>query len=169
MRGTESPRFIFTRKGIMASVNRVFILGNLGRDPETRFMPNGNAVSDISVATTTQWKDKDSGEKKSETEWHSVTFFGRLAEVVEEYLSKGSQVYIEGRLKTEKWQDKETGADRYRVKIIADSMQMLGNKEERDEAPRQPRSQAETPNPRTAPKAAPKGGMVADLDDDIPF
>lgn len=162
----------------MASVNKVIILGNLGRDPETRFLPDGNAIAEISIATSTSWKDKNSGEKREETEWHTVTFFGRLAEVVGEYLHKGSSVYVEGRIKTEKWQDKETGADRYRTKIIADSMQMLGGKNESDAAPRQPASQKERDNPRTAApsqsrapaKAAPaKGQGVADLGDDIPF
>jgi single-strand DNA-binding protein len=111
----------------MASVNKVILVGNLGRDPETRYTPDGAAVTNISVATTSTWKDKTSGEKRQDTEWHRVTFFGRLAEVAGEYLRKGSPVYIEGRLKTRKWQDKE-GQTRYSTDIIAEQMQLLGSR-----------------------------------------
>ncbi len=111
----------------MASVNKVIIVGNLGRDPETRYLPSGEAVTNISVATTDTWKDKTSGEKKEATEWHRVSFFGRLAEIAGEYLKKGSQVYVEGQLRTRKWQDKE-GKDRYTTEIRADTMQMLGSR-----------------------------------------
>ena len=111
----------------MASVNKVILVGNLGRDPETRYMPNGEAVTNISVATTETWKDKTSGEKQEKTEWHRVTFYRRLAEIAGEYLKKGSQVYIEGRLETRKWQDKE-GKDRYTTEIIANEMKMLGSR-----------------------------------------
>ena len=109
----------------MASVNKAIIVGNLGRDPETRYLPDGGAVTNISIATTDSWKDKSTGEKKEQTEWHKVAFFGKLAEIAGEYLKKGSQVYIEGRIRTRKWQDKD-GQDRYTTEIIADSMQMGG-------------------------------------------
>lgn len=112
----------------MASRNFVLVLGNVGRDPEMRYTPDGAAMASISVATTSQWKDKNTGEKREETEWHRISFFGRLAEIAGEYLRKGSQVYIEGRLRTRKWQDKETGQDRYSTEIIADVLQMLGSR-----------------------------------------
>lgn len=112
----------------MASVNKVIIVGNLGRDPEVRYTPNGNAVCNVSVATTRNWKNKDSGEKQEETEWHRVVFYDRLAEIAGEYLKKGRSVYVEGRLKTRKWQDKD-GKDQYTTEIIAMEMQMLGSRE----------------------------------------
>jgi single-strand DNA-binding protein len=108
-------------------VNKVIIVGNLGKDPETRYMPSGSAVTNLSVATTEAWKDKQSGDLQERTEWHKVAMFGRLAEIAAEYLRKGSQVYIEGKLRTRKWQDKE-GKDRYTTEIVADEMQMLGSK-----------------------------------------
>jgi single-strand DNA-binding protein len=111
----------------MASINKVIIVGHLGRDPDMRYMPNGEAVTTINVATTESWKDKNSGEKKEQTEWHRITFYRRLAEVVGQYVRKGSQIYVEGRLQTRKWQDKE-GVERYTTEIIADSMQMLGHR-----------------------------------------
>jgi single-strand DNA-binding protein len=113
----------------MASVNKVIIVGNLGKDPETRYMPSGDAQTSCSVATTDKWKDKASGEQKEATEWHRIAFFGKLAEIAGQYLKKGSQVYIEGKLKTRKWTDKD-GIEKYSTEIIADSMQMLGNKPE---------------------------------------
>ena len=112
----------------MASVNKVIIVGNLGRDPETRYLPNGDAVTNIAVATTESWKDKTSGEKKELTEWHRITFYRKLAEIAGQYLKKGSQIYIEGRLQTRKWTDKEN-IERYTTEIIADSMQMLGSRQ----------------------------------------
>src|SRR6195256_6650921 len=112
----------------MASVNKVILVGNLGADPETKSLPSGDAVTNIRVATTDTWKDKTSGEKKEATEWHRIAFFGRLAEIAGEYLKKGSQVYVEGQLRTRKWQDKE-GQDRYSTEIRADVMQMLGRRE----------------------------------------
>jgi len=156
----------------MASVNKVIIVGNLGRDPETRYLPSGEAVTNISVATTDTWKDKASGEKKEQTEWHRVAFFGRLAEIAGEYLKKGSQVYIEGSLRTRKWQDKE-GKERYTTEIRADTMQMLGSRAGAGEPRGEPRS--EPPAPRG--DAAAKGGASAkkpagkfdDMEDDIPF
>jgi single-strand DNA-binding protein len=110
----------------MASVNKVILIGNLGKDPEVRYLPSGDAVTNISVATTDQWKDK-SGEKQEHTEWHRVAFFGKTAEIAGEYLRKGSPVYIEGRIRTRKWQDKE-GQDRYSTEIVADRMQLLGGR-----------------------------------------
>lgn len=108
-------------------VNKVIIVGNLGQDPETRYMPSGGAVTNLTVATNRKWKDKQTGEQKEETEWHKVAAFGKLAEIMAEYLRKGSQVYIEGRLRTRKWQGKD-GNDRYTTEIIADEMQMLGGR-----------------------------------------
>src|ERR1051325_9416758 len=109
----------------MASVNKVIIVGNLGADPETKYLPSGDAVTNIRVATTDRWKDKASGEMKEATEWHRIAFFGRLAQIAGEYLKKGSQVYVEGRIRTRKWQDKD-GKDRSSTEIVADQMQMLG-------------------------------------------
>jgi single-strand DNA-binding protein len=108
-------------------VNKAIIVGHLGQDPEVKYMPSGSAVANVSIATTESWKDKNSGEKQEKTEWHRVIFFGRLAEVVGEYLGKGSQVYVEGRLQTRKWTDKN-GVERYTTEIVANEMQMLGGK-----------------------------------------
>ncbi len=148
----------------MASVNKVIIVGNLGRDPEVRYMPDGGAIANISVATTESWKDK-SGEKQERTEWHRVAFFGKLAEIAGEYLKKGSQVYVEGSLRTRKWQDKE-GKDRYTTEIVADRMQMLGSRGGGSEAMSQ-----ETPAKEhaVAKSESKGGGGVEDLEDDIPF
>jgi single-strand DNA-binding protein len=157
----------------MASVNKVIIVGNLGRDPETRYLPSGEAVTNISVATTDTWKDKTSGEKKEATEWHRVSFFGRLAEIAGEYLKKGSQVYVEGQLRTRKWQDKE-GKDRYTTEIRADVMQMLGSRggagEPRGETRGEPRGEAAPAKAGEAKPAAKKpAGKFDDMEDDIPF
>jgi len=119
----------------MASVNKVILVGNLGRDPEVRYSPDGAAICNVSIATTSQWKDKTSGERREETEWHRVVFYNRLAEIAGEYLRKGRAVYVEGRLKTRKWQDKDTGADRYSTEIVADQMQMLGGRDSGGDAP----------------------------------
>jgi single-strand DNA-binding protein len=152
----------------MASVNKVILIGNLGRDPETRYLPNGDAVTNISIATTETWKDKN-GEKQEKTEWHRVALYRRLAEIAGEYLKKGSQVFIEGRLETRKWTDKE-GKERYTTEIIAGEMKMLGSRggagepTDRDSA----RDSAREPAPKT-PAGAKKTGGVDDLDDDIPF
>ena len=108
-------------------VNKVILVGNLGKDPETRYMPSGSAVTNLTLATSESWKDKQTGEQQERTEWHKIAMFGRLAEIAAEYLRKGSQVYIEGKLRTRKWQDKE-GKDRYTTEIVADEMQMLGSK-----------------------------------------
>lgn len=144
----------------MASVNKVIIVGNLGRDPETRYMPNGDAVTNIAVATTETWKDKNSGEKKELTEWHRVTMYRKLAEIAGQYLKKGSSVYLEGKLQTRKWTDKD-GVERYTTEIIADSMQMLGGgpKQADEDAPRQQAQQ----------RAPQSGGQRDDFNDDIPF
>ncbi|MBE9610002.1 single-stranded DNA-binding protein [Chitinilyticum piscinae] len=112
----------------MASLNKVLLIGNLGRDPETRFLPSGGAVCNFSIATTESWKDKQTGQKQEKTEWHNITMYGRLAEIAGQYLKKGSSVYVEGRLQTRKWQDKQTGADRYTTEIVADEMKMLGGR-----------------------------------------
>lgn len=152
----------------MASVNKVIIVGNLGRDPETRYMPNGEAVTNITVATTESWKDKSTGEKKEQTEWHRITFYRKLAEIAGQYLKKGSQVYVEGRLQTRKWQDKD-GQDRYTTEIIADTMQMLGGRQGMGgSAPAEEDygSRSSTPAARPASKPAPN---FSDMDDDIPF
>ena len=145
----------------MASVNKVIIVGNLGRDPETRSFPNGDQVANVTVATTDRWKDKASGDMKESTEWHRISFFGRLAEIAGQYLRKGSQVYVEGSLRTRKWTDKD-GIEKYSTEIRADSMQMLGQRQggEQQAAPRQA--------PASAPAKAASG--FDDLDDDpIPF
>ncbi len=157
----------YSTKGIvMASVNKVIIVGNLGRDPETRYLPSGEAVTNISVATTDTWKDKTSGEKKEATEWHRVSFFGRLAEIAGEYLKKGSQVYVEGQLRTRKWQDKE-GKDRYTTEIRADTMQMLGSRAGAGEPRGEPAPKGEAAvKPAAAKKPA---GKFDDMEDDIPF
>ena len=109
-------------------INKVILVGNLGQDPETRSMPSGKAVTNVRIATSESWRDKQTGEQKEQTEWHTVVFFDRLAEIAAEYLKKGSQVYVEGRLRTRKWQDKATGADRYSTEIVANEMQMLGGR-----------------------------------------
>jgi single-strand DNA-binding protein len=154
----------------MASVNKVILVGNLGRDPETRYTTSGDAVTNIRVATTDTWKDKN-GEKQEKTEWHTVVFFGRQAEIAGEYLKKGRQVYVEGRLQTRKWQDKE-GQDRYTTEIIADRMQMLGSREGSG-APvaAEPSERASGVESRSGGKSggAPAKKNVDDLDDDIPF
>ncbi len=155
----------------MASVNKVILIGNLGRDPETRYSPDGAAVTNIRVATTDTWKDKATGEKKEATEWHTVVFFGRLAEIAGEYLKKGRQVYVEGRLRTRKWTDKD-GNDRYTTEIVADAMQMLGSRDaggggaDFEDAAAAPRAAGRDAGGRPAQRPAPS---VADMDDDIPF
>lgn len=161
----------------MASVNKVIIVGNLGRDPETRYMPNGDAVTNIAVATTESWKDKNSGEKKEVTEWHRVTFYRKLAEIAGQYLKKGSSVYIEGRLQTRKWTDKD-GVERYTTEIISDSMQMLGGRpgagggsaamddDYGSSAPPSRPASGGAARPAAAPRPA---ANFNDMDDDIPF
>ena len=162
----------------MASVNKVIIVGNLGRDPETRTFPSGGRVCNVTIATTDKWKDKQSGEMKEATEWHRVVFNGRLAEIAGEYLRKGSQVYVEGSLRTRKWTD-NAGVEKYTTEIRADQMQMLGSRQGMgapssdddggcgySRAPA-PAPRAAAPAPRQA-AAKPSSGFD-DMDDDIPF
>jgi single-strand DNA-binding protein len=164
----------------MASVNKVILIGNLGRDPETRYSADGAAICNVSIATTSTWKDKATGERKEDTEWHRVAFFGKLAEIAGEYLRKGRPVYVEGRLKTRKWQDKD-GQERYTTEIIAEVMQMLGSRDGgegmgggggaegggyRREAPREAAGTPAKAGGAPARKPAPN---FADMDDDIPF
>jgi single-strand DNA-binding protein len=144
----------------MASVNKVILIGNLGRDPEVRYLPDGGAITNISIATTDVWKDK-SGEKQEKTEWHRIAFFGRLAEIAGEYLKKGSQVYVEGRLQTRKWQDKD-GQDKYTTEIVANEMKMLGSRG----GAAADMGDKETAAPAGAAKA---GGGFDNFEDDIPF
>ena len=169
----------------MASVNKVIILGNLGRDPEMRYMPSGDAMATISIATTDSWKDKSSGEKKESTEWHRVTFFGKLAEIAGQYLKKGSSVYVEGSLRTRKYTDKD-GIEKFATDIRADTMQMLGGRpgaggapmddgydaapaQYQAPAPRQaPPAQYQAPAPAQRPAARPAPNF-SDMDDDIQF
>jgi single-strand DNA-binding protein len=153
----------------MASVNKVILIGNLGRDPETRYTTGGDAVTNIRIATTDTWKDKN-GEKQERTEWHTVVFFGRQAEVAGEYLKKGRQVYVEGRLQTRKWQDKE-GQDRYSTEIVADRMQMLGNREGGGAPAAEIAERTTAAEPRAGAKPVTAGAKknIDDLDDDIPF
>lgn len=153
----------------MASVNKVILIGNLGRDPETRYMPEGGAVTNITVATSYQWKDKATGDKKEETEWHRVAFFGRLAEIAGEYLKKGSPVYVEGRLRTRKWTDKE-GQERYSTEIVAEEMKMLGSRGDRgDSAPARESGPRESTPSRSEAKVKKPAGNFDDMEDDIPF
>jgi single-strand DNA-binding protein len=172
----------------MASVNKVILVGNLGADPEVRYLPSGDAIANIRLATTDRYKDKDSGEFKEATEWHRVAFFGRLAEIVGEYLKKGSSVYVEGRLRTRKWQGQD-GQDRYSTEVVADQMQMLGGGARRgqsgeaggdSEAGAAPEAAAGTQSEegssntrsrRRAPqRRAPATSTTGDgLDDDVPF
>jgi single-strand DNA-binding protein len=157
----------------MASVNKVILVGNLGRDPETRYTTSGDAVTNIRLATTDTWKDKN-GEKQERTEWHNIVFYGRQAEIAGEYLKKGRQIYVEGRLQTRKWQDKE-GQDRYTTEIIADRMQMLGSREgggstvPPEPTEREAAAAGAGGGGRKARGAAPAKKNVDDLDDDIPF
>ena len=157
----------------MPSVNKVILMGNLGRDPEVRFMPNGDAVCNFSIATTDSWKDK-AGERQEKTEWHNIVMYRRLAEIAGEYLKKGRPVYLEGRLQTRKWQTKE-GQDRYTTEIIADSMQMLGGRDGAPAQDSQPSPQPEAKDefdqtPSRNSQASPSNGNSFDeFEDDIPF
>ena len=160
----------------MASVNKVIIVGNLGRDPEVRYTPNGSAVCNVSVATTRSWKNKESGDKSEETEWHRVVFYDKLAEIAGEYLKKGRSVYVEGRLKTRKWQDKD-GVEKYTTEIVATDMQMLGSREgmgggapaEDGGSSYERSAPASRPAAAAASRPAAKASGFSDMDDDIPF
>lgn len=166
-------------------VNKVILVGNLGQDPETRFLPSGGAVTNVTIATSESWKDKTSGQQQERTEWHRVVFFNRLGEIAGEYLRKGSKVYVEGSLRTRKWQDKE-GQDRYTTEIVANEMQMLdsrgagestggqyqaqqqpASKQQYQQAPQQQQQQQAPQSQQQAPQSAPSG--FDDFDDDIPF
>lgn len=179
----------------MASVNKVILIGNLGKDPETRYAPSGDAICNITLATTDNWRDKATGEKREATEWHRVVFFGKLAEIAGQYLRKGSQVYVEGSLRTRKWQDKD-GQDRYTTEIRADEMKMLGSRQGMGGSDAPARNEgsyggggggsrdaggygggggggygggAPAPSAPPAPKKPAGGGGFGDFDDDIPF
>jgi single-strand DNA-binding protein len=161
----------------MASLNKVLLIGNLGRDPETRYLPSGGAVCNFSIATSERFNDK-SGQKQERTEWHNIVMYGKLAEIAQQYLKKGSNVYIEGRIQTSKWQDKTTGQDKYKTEIVADQMQMLGGRgqgggqggddfnQEYSPAPQQSRPQAA---PQQQAPAARPAKSFDDFEDDIPF
>lgn len=165
----------------MASVNKVILIGNLGKDPDVRYMPSGKAVANVTIATNESWKDRNTGEKQERTEWHNVVFYSPLAEIVGQYLRKGSSVFVEGRLQTRKWQDKTSGQDRYTTEIIANEMKMLGGRggaggsapfpgegPEMDSAPtpRPPQDSAPPPTRPAPPQSGPDNGG---FDDDIPF
>lgn len=143
----------------MATVNKMILVGHLGRDPETRHMPNGDAVCTVSVATSETWKDKTTGERKEATEWHRVIFFGRLAEIADQYLHKGAAIYVEGSLRTRKWTDK-SGVERYSTEIRADMMKMLGGKGDEE---------SQSPEQKSQPKAANPSGDNGFAEDEIPF
>jgi len=170
----------------MASVNKVILVGNLGRDPEMRSFPSGDQVANVTLATTDKWKDKATGEPREHTEWHRLVFNGRLAEIAGQYLRKGSQIYVEGSIRTRKWQDSQSGQDRYATEVRVDQMQMLGSRQgmggpsddggagDGHEAPRRaaPAAPRAAPAPRApapAPAPAAKSSGFDDMDDDIPF
>lgn len=146
------------------SVNKVILIGNLGKDPEVRYTPNGLAVANVSIATTEVWKDKQSGENQERTEWHRVAFYGRTAEIAGEYLRKGSKIFVEGRLQTRKWQDKNTGQDRYTTEIIADTLQMLDSKGGNNNS-----SNFNDSNAQEKSSSMPEPQAADNFDDDIPF
>jgi single-strand DNA-binding protein len=157
----------------MASVNKVILIGNLGKDPEVRYAPSGSAICNVTLATSRQWKDKTSGEKQEETEWHRVVFYDRLAEIAGEYLKKGRPVYVEGRLKTRKWTDKE-GVEKYTTEIVADQMQLLGSREGMGDGGGESGSRAGPVSRPAASGAAKPAAQKSstgfdDMDDDIPF
>ena len=161
----------------MKGVNKAIIVGTLGKDPEVRYLTSGKAVANISVATSESWKDKQTGQPQEKTEWHRIVFFDRLAEIAGEYLKKGSQVYIEGKIVTRKWQD-ESGQDRYSTEITANQMQMLGGKQDREAGAAPQQQQAQPQAPQQAPQQAqpPQGQPMGvsqqtmdQFDDDIPF
>jgi single-strand DNA-binding protein len=162
----------------MASLNKVILIGNLGKDPETRYAPSGDAICNLTLATTETWKDKSTGERREATEWHRVVLFGRVAEVAAQYLRKGSQIYVEGRLQTRKWQD-QSGQDRYTTEIRGDEMKMLGSREgansgsgapQQQQRPQQqaPQQQQRSQQPQPATAGGGNSGF-GDFDDDIPF
>ncbi len=154
-------------------INKVILVGNLGKDPEIRYVPNGGAVANLNIATSESWKDKGTGEKQERTEWHRVVFFGKLAEIASEYLKKGAQIYVEGRLQTRKWQDK-SGQDRYTTEIVGSELQMLGGRGgagggEGPPADMPYDAPASSSGGRSTQSSAPTPGGGEDFDDDIPF
>jgi len=149
----------------MAGINRVFLIGRLGKDPEVRHTPDGTAVANFSIATSEEWKDKNSGEKRERTEWHRIVAWRRLGEICGEYLAKGRQVYIEGRIQTREWEDKE-GSKRYTTEIIASQVQFLGDRQ--DSQRREEPTAAPAPNPMSQPESNPMS-QPGPVDDDIPF
>ena len=151
----------------MGSLNKVQVIGNLGADPETRYLPSGAAVTNLSLATTDKWKDKDTGEDREKTEWHRISFFGRAAEVIAEYCTKGSQLYVEGSLQTRKWQDKD-GNDRYTTEIKGQNFQFLGGGRDRQEGGSRSQPAPGRQEDRSEPDAKP-ADKQDDFDDDIPF
>jgi single-strand DNA-binding protein len=161
-----------------ASINKVFLIGNLGKDPDVRYMPSGKAVANVTIATSESWKDKNTGEKQERTEWHNVVFYSPLAEIVGQYLRKGSSVFVEGRLQTRKWQDKTTNQDRYTTEVIANEMKMLGTRSGSggsapfpagdSEMEATPAARPQSAAARTPPPSQPQPGPDG-FDDDIPF
>ena len=149
-------------------INKVILVGNLGKDPEVRYMPNGQAVANVTIATSESWKDKNTGEQQEKTEWHRVVFFRRLAEIVGEYLKKGSKIYVEGKLQTRKWQDNQ-GQDRYTTEIIANEMQMLDSKGSGGGANAGGNNYSSNTPPPIEQSQAPQMAAAGDFDDDIPF
>ena len=152
----------------MASINKVIIVGNLGRNPENRYMPSGEQVTSIAVATTDRWRDKATGDMKEQTEWHRISFFGKLAEIAGQYLKKGSQVYIEGRIRTNKYTDRD-GVERYQTQIIADTMQMLGSKQDGSAQPAGTKQPAQRNSYAEAKQTGRRPAQPTDDDSDIPF
>lgn len=153
----------------MASVNKVILIGHLGRDPENRYMPSGEQVTSIAVATTDRWRDKATGDMKEQTEWHRISFFGKLAEIAGQYLKKGAQVYVEGRIRTRKYTDRE-GIERYATEIIGDTMQMLGSKQDGSAQPAGTKQPAQRNSYSEAKQTGRRNNPPAnDPDDDIPF
>lgn len=152
----------------MASVNKVILIGNLGRDPETRYATSGDAITNITIATTDSWKDKATGEKKDSTEWHRVVFFGKLAEIAGQYLKKGRSVYVEGKLTTRKWSDKD-GVERYTTEVRADAMQMLGGRDGGEGDAPTPERPTQRPAPTTPRSTASVADPFSDLESDVPF
>ncbi len=163
----------------MASVNKVILIGNLGKDPEVRYMPSGKAVANVTIATSDSWKDRNTGEKQERTEWHNLTFYSPLAEIAGQYLRKGSSIFVEGRLQYRKWQDKATGQDRYATDIVVNEMKMLGSKSDRsggsapfdnsDEGYAPPAARSPTAAPARPSSPPPSGPDNTSFDDDIPF
>ena len=154
----------------MSSVNKVILVGNLGKDPEVRYLTSGDQICNVTLATSEKYKDKASGEYKENTEWHRVVFFGKLAEICGQYLQKGKKIYVEGRIRTNKWQDKD-GSDRYTTEIIGSEMKMLSGKDDggQREAPSAPRTMAEADKKKAATASAKTGSPFDDMDDSIPF